>query len=344
MPHSIPGRHPAAKPRRHPAIPPVRHAADHAHEQHKPQQPAESRKHALRGCAARRSWASTWATLPAVLGPGTAGEPSTDDDGAGQRQPELHYQPATLGAPAQLAVQVAPGVGAFNHPASAHLDRCRHSTGSDLSGHPPLGEDLPAGLVVVAGGSGWWGQLRWLDRLRPRLPGAPEGPGGACLTSPIAWTRPAPWSGLARLMGGGWWSAGRAPVASPPCARWPSMTWLPRAPVPMGSPTSRRSVSRRPSSRPTCSTGWLPVPGSGRHLPARSPVHSADRITCSVLLWQGLYDTIVPPTQTQLMVKALICMGIPHRYLSFQDEGHGLRRPAASSGPLRPSCPCTWTP
>jgi dipeptidyl aminopeptidase/acylaminoacyl peptidase len=62
---------------------------------------------------------------------------------------------------------------------------------------------------------------------------------------------------------------------------------------------------------------------------ARSPVHAADQITSPVLLLQGLDDTIVPPTQTQLMATALNRTGIPHRYLSFQGEGHGFRRPSS---------------
>jgi dipeptidyl aminopeptidase/acylaminoacyl peptidase len=62
---------------------------------------------------------------------------------------------------------------------------------------------------------------------------------------------------------------------------------------------------------------------------ARSPVHSAHRITSPVLLLQGLEDTIVPPTQTELMAKALRSRHIPHRYLTFEDEGHGFRRPSS---------------
>ncbi len=62
---------------------------------------------------------------------------------------------------------------------------------------------------------------------------------------------------------------------------------------------------------------------------ARSPVHAADQITSPVLLLQGLDETIVPPAQTQLMAEALNRTGIPHRYLSFQGEGHGLRRPSS---------------
>jgi dipeptidyl aminopeptidase/acylaminoacyl peptidase len=62
---------------------------------------------------------------------------------------------------------------------------------------------------------------------------------------------------------------------------------------------------------------------------ARSPVHAADQITSPVLLLQGLEDTIVPPAQTRLMAEALNRMGISQRYLSFQGEGHGLRRPSS---------------
>jgi hypothetical protein len=68
-----------------------------------------------------------------VVGPGAAEEPTKDDDGIGNRQPEFDDQPSALGAPAQLAVLVAPGVGAFDHPPEVRLDRCRHPPGSDLA-------------------------------------------------------------------------------------------------------------------------------------------------------------------------------------------------------------------
>jgi dipeptidyl aminopeptidase/acylaminoacyl peptidase len=58
-------------------------------------------------------------------------------------------------------------------------------------------------------------------------------------------------------------------------------------------------------------------------------VHAADQITSPVLLLQGLEDTIVPPAQTRLMAEALNRTGIPQRCLSFQGEGHGLRRPSS---------------
>jgi dipeptidyl aminopeptidase/acylaminoacyl peptidase len=72
-----------------------------------------------------------------------------------------------------------------------------------------------------------------------------------------------------------------------------------------------------------------PYPQAVATYRARSPVHSAHRITSPVLLLQGLDDTVVPPTQTQLMAKALMSTGIPHRYLTFQGEGHGFRRPSS---------------
>jgi dipeptidyl aminopeptidase/acylaminoacyl peptidase len=72
-----------------------------------------------------------------------------------------------------------------------------------------------------------------------------------------------------------------------------------------------------------------PYPQAVATYRARSPVHRSDRITCPVLLLQGLNDTIVSPAQTQLMAKALIRKGIPHRYLTFQGEGHGFRRPSS---------------
>jgi dipeptidyl aminopeptidase/acylaminoacyl peptidase len=62
---------------------------------------------------------------------------------------------------------------------------------------------------------------------------------------------------------------------------------------------------------------------------ARSPVYAADQIASPVLLLQGLDDLIVPPAQTQLMAEALNRTGIPHRYLTFQGEGHRLRRPSS---------------
>jgi dipeptidyl aminopeptidase/acylaminoacyl peptidase len=72
-----------------------------------------------------------------------------------------------------------------------------------------------------------------------------------------------------------------------------------------------------------------PYPEAVNTYQARSPMHNADQIACPVLLLQGLNDTIVPPSQTELMAKALMSRGIPHRYLTFQGEGHVFRRPSS---------------
>jgi len=57
----------------------------------------------------------------------------------------------------------------------------------------------------------------------------------------------------------------------------------------------------------------------------RSPVHFADRVSCAMILLQGLEDKIVPPDQAELMVKALREKRLPFAYLPFQEEQHGFR-------------------
>jgi len=59
---------------------------------------------------------------------------------------------------------------------------------------------------------------------------------------------------------------------------------------------------------------------------ARSPVRHADRLSCPVLVLQGLEDEIVPPAQSEVVVEALDAQGIPHAYLAFEGEQHGFRR------------------
>jgi dipeptidyl aminopeptidase/acylaminoacyl peptidase len=61
---------------------------------------------------------------------------------------------------------------------------------------------------------------------------------------------------------------------------------------------------------------------------ARSPLHHAEGITCPVILFQGLDDRVVPPSQAEAMVAALAERGVPHAYLAFAGEGHGFRSAA----------------
>jgi dipeptidyl aminopeptidase/acylaminoacyl peptidase len=59
---------------------------------------------------------------------------------------------------------------------------------------------------------------------------------------------------------------------------------------------------------------------------ARSPIYAADHISCPVILFQGLEDEVVPPSQAEQMVAALERNGIPYAYLAFEGEQHGFRR------------------
>jgi dipeptidyl aminopeptidase/acylaminoacyl peptidase len=58
----------------------------------------------------------------------------------------------------------------------------------------------------------------------------------------------------------------------------------------------------------------------------RSPIHHADRIRTPVILFQGLEDEVVPPSQAEEMAAALARNGVPHAYLPFAGEQHGFRR------------------
>ena len=59
---------------------------------------------------------------------------------------------------------------------------------------------------------------------------------------------------------------------------------------------------------------------------ARSPIHFTDRLSCPLILFQGLEDKVVPPNQAELMVDALRAKGLPVAYVPFEGEQHGFRR------------------
>ncbi len=58
----------------------------------------------------------------------------------------------------------------------------------------------------------------------------------------------------------------------------------------------------------------------------RAPLSHVDRLSCPVLLTQGLDDKVVPPAQAEQFVAALERKGIPYAYLAFSGEQHGFRR------------------
>jgi dipeptidyl aminopeptidase/acylaminoacyl peptidase len=58
----------------------------------------------------------------------------------------------------------------------------------------------------------------------------------------------------------------------------------------------------------------------------RSPIHFTDRLSCPLIIFQGLEDKVVPPNQAEMMVAALRAKGLPVAYVPFAGEQHGFRR------------------
>jgi dipeptidyl aminopeptidase/acylaminoacyl peptidase len=71
-----------------------------------------------------------------------------------------------------------------------------------------------------------------------------------------------------------------------------------------------------------------PYPEAAELYRQRSPVNFADRLSCPVILFQGLEDKVVPPSQSEIMIAALRAKRLPFAYLSFPTEGHGFREAA----------------
>jgi dipeptidyl aminopeptidase/acylaminoacyl peptidase len=69
-----------------------------------------------------------------------------------------------------------------------------------------------------------------------------------------------------------------------------------------------------------------PYPAARDVYRARSPIHFVDRLSCSLILFQGLEDKVVPPNQSEMMAAAVRAKGLPVAYLAFEGEQHGFRR------------------
>jgi dipeptidyl aminopeptidase/acylaminoacyl peptidase len=71
-----------------------------------------------------------------------------------------------------------------------------------------------------------------------------------------------------------------------------------------------------------------PYPAAQDVYYARSPIHFVDRLACSLILFQGLEDKVVPPNQSEMMAAAVRKKGLPVAYLAFEGEQHGFRKAA----------------
>ena len=69
-----------------------------------------------------------------------------------------------------------------------------------------------------------------------------------------------------------------------------------------------------------------PLPETRERYRERSPVTHVDTIDVPVMLFQGLDDRVVPPSQAIAMRDALAARGVPVVYEAFEGEGHGFRK------------------
>lgn len=69
-----------------------------------------------------------------------------------------------------------------------------------------------------------------------------------------------------------------------------------------------------------------PYPAARDVYIARSPAYHTEKLSAPMIIFQGLEDEVVPPSQAEAMVAALDRKGLPYAYLAFEGEQHGFRR------------------
>lgn len=69
-----------------------------------------------------------------------------------------------------------------------------------------------------------------------------------------------------------------------------------------------------------------PYPAQRQVYLDRSPVHHLDRLSCPMLILQGLDDKVVPPNQAEGMAAAVRAKGLPVALVEYAGEGHGFRK------------------
>ncbi len=69
-----------------------------------------------------------------------------------------------------------------------------------------------------------------------------------------------------------------------------------------------------------------PLPEAAEKYRQWSPVFHAEAIEDPVAIFQGEEDQVVPPSQSEEIVRALKANGVPHEYHLYPGEGHGFRK------------------
>jgi dipeptidyl aminopeptidase/acylaminoacyl peptidase len=69
-----------------------------------------------------------------------------------------------------------------------------------------------------------------------------------------------------------------------------------------------------------------PYPERAELYKQRSPIHFTDRLSCPIILFQGLEDKVVPPNQAELLYQAALKKGLRVAYVPFEGEQHGFRK------------------
>ena len=75
-----------------------------------------------------------------------------------------------------------------------------------------------------------------------------------------------------------------------------------------------------------CDTLIGPYPERADLYRDRSAIYFADDLKCPVILFQGLEDRVVPPSQAETFIEVCRQKGLPYAYVPFAGEQHGFRQ------------------
>lgn len=73
-----------------------------------------------------------------------------------------------------------------------------------------------------------------------------------------------------------------------------------------------------------------PYPEGEETYVERSPISNVEQIKSPLVIFQGLVDKVVPPSQAKVIVEAMERLGLPYSYVEFPFEGHGFRSAEAA--------------